>query len=90
MHRAEEAKESDIGTKAGLFKVEKLGDEYFSFVVDCEDPKACSIILRGASKDILNEVERNLVDAMGVARNVALEPKLLPGVSDGSVSVCGS
>jgi T-complex protein 1 subunit gamma len=28
---------------------------------------------------VLNEVERNLTDAIGVTRNVALEPKLLPG-----------
>mmetsp|Transcript_17794 Transcript_17794/g.24609 ORF Transcript_17794/g.24609 Transcript_17794/m.24609 type:complete len:559 (+) Transcript_17794:46-1722(+) len=79
VNRIEEAKESDIGTRAGLFKVEKLGDEYFSFVVDCKDPKACTVILRGASKDVLNEVERNLTDAMGVARNVVASPKLLPG-----------
>jgi hypothetical protein len=25
-----------------------------------QDPKACTILLRGASKDVLNEVERNL------------------------------
>lgn len=45
----------------------------------CEDPKACSIILRGASKDVLNEIERNLHDALGVARNVMVNPKLVPG-----------
>lgn len=32
------------------------GDEFFSFIVDCKAPKACSIVLRGASKDVLNEV----------------------------------
>lgn len=36
-------------------------------------------MLRGASKDVLNEVERNLADAMGVARNIVLEPRLVPG-----------
>lgn len=56
-----------------------MGDEYFCFVVECEDPKACTILLRGASKDVLNEVERNLQDAMQVTRNVLLEPKLVPG-----------
>jgi hypothetical protein len=56
VHRPEEAKEEDIGTGCGVFKVEKLGDEYFSFIVDCVEPKSCSIILRGASKDVLNEV----------------------------------
>lgn len=70
VHRCEEIKESDIGTGAGLFEVTKIGDEYFTSVVDCKDPKACTILLRGASKDILNEVERNLHDAMGVSRNV--------------------
>jgi T-complex protein 1 subunit gamma len=79
VHRVEELREEDIGTGAGLFKVEKLGEEYFTFFVDCEDPKACSIILRGASRDVLNEVERNLHDAMGVARNVVHDPRLLPG-----------
>ena len=79
VHRVEELKEEDIGTGAGLFKVEKLGEEYFSFFVDCKEPKACSIILRGASRDVLNEVERNLHDARGVARNVVHDPRLLPG-----------
>lgn len=79
VHRTEEIRESDIGTGAGLFEVVKVGDEYFTFIVDCKEPKACSIVLRGASKDILNEVERNLVDAMGVARNIWLDPRLVPG-----------
>jgi len=46
--------------------VEKLGDEYFSFLTECADPKACTILLRGGSKDVLNEIERNLSDAMQV------------------------
>ena len=52
---------------------------YFTFLVDCKDPKACTILLRGASKDILNEVERNLQDAMNVARNVMVDARLVPG-----------
>lgn len=52
---------------------------YFFFLEECADPKACTILLRGGSKDFLNEVERNLQDAMQVARNVVFEPKLLPG-----------
>ena len=47
--------------------------------VGLQDPKACSVVLRGASKDVLNEVERNLQDAMGVARNVVADPRLVPG-----------
>lgn len=60
VNRPEELQESDVGTGAGLFEVRKIGDEFFSFIVDCKDPKACTVLLRGASKDLLNEVERNL------------------------------
>jgi len=70
---------SDVGTHCGLFEISKIGDEYFTFLTKCKDPKACTILLRGPSKDILNEVERNLQDAMGVARNVMFHPKLCPG-----------
>ncbi|KAF2805373.1 t-complex protein-like protein 1 gamma subunit [Mytilinidion resinicola] len=70
---------ADIGTHCGLFEISKIGDEYFTFLTKCQDPKACTILLRGPSKDILNEVERNLQDAMGVARNVIWNPRLCPG-----------
>uniref|UniRef100_A0A182JW08 T-complex protein 1 subunit gamma n=1 Tax=Anopheles christyi TaxID=43041 RepID=A0A182JW08_9DIPT len=79
VNRTEELTEKDVGTGAGLFEIKKMGDEYFCFVTECEDPKACTILLRGASKDVLNETERNLQDALHVARNLMLDPKLLPG-----------
>ncbi len=56
-YRVEEIRDTDIGTRAGLFEVLKIGDEFYSFLVDCKDPKACTILLRGASKDVLNEVD---------------------------------
>merc|ERR1711935_1222826 len=79
VNRTDEIKEEDIGTGAGLFEVRKIGDEYFTFIEECKDPKACTILLRGASKDILNEVERNLQDALNVARNLHQDPALVPG-----------
>eukprot|EP00126_Sphaerothecum_destruens_P008252 Sdes_comp20147_c0_seq2m13265 len=79
VNRTDEIKESDIGTGCGLFEVRKFGDEYFTFLTACKNPKACTILLRGASKDVLNEIERNLQDAMNVARNVVVNPRLVPG-----------
>lgn len=52
---------------------------YFTFLDECTSPKACTILLRGPSKDILNEIDRNLADAMSVARNVVFNPILAPG-----------
>lgn len=36
-------------------------------------------MLRGASKDVLNEMERNLHDCLAVAKNLFVNPKLVPG-----------
>jgi len=79
VNRTDEISEEDIGTGCGLFEIRKIGDEYFTFMEECKDPKACTILLRGASKDILNEVERNLQDALNVARNLNQDPFLVPG-----------
>ena len=77
--RTDELCVSDVGTRCSLFEIKKLGDEYFSYFVNCDQPQACTIMLRGGSKDVLNEVERNLLDTLNVARNVHLHPKLVPG-----------
>ena len=37
------------------------------------------ILLRGPSKDIINEIDRNLAGAMFVARHVIFNPRLAPG-----------
>ena len=79
VNRVEELQESDVGTQCGLFEIEKIGDEYFTFLTHCQNPQACTILLRGPSKDLLNEIERNLQDAMYVARNVVFHPRLSPG-----------
>lgn len=79
VNRIEDLKESDVGINCGLFKVELIGDEYYTYLVKCKEPRSCSVLLRGASKDILNEIDRNLVDAMSVARNVMFEASLSPG-----------
>ncbi|KAI5179657.1 T-complex protein 1 subunit gamma [Nematocida sp. AWRm80] len=57
-----------LGT-AGLFECSRIGDEFYCQFLKCKAPKACTILLRGQSKDILNELERNIYDALYVTRN---------------------
>jgi len=78
-HRPEEIQDSDLGTECGLWEISKIGDDYFAYFVECKNPKACTILLRGGSKDVLNEMERNFHDAIGVARNLYKMPQIIPG-----------
>ncbi len=66
--RTDEIREEDIGTKCGLFEIVQIGDEPFAFFVDCEDPKSCSILLRGANK------VRRRARARAFARSQSLFP----------------
>ncbi|XP_016072354.1 PREDICTED: T-complex protein 1 subunit gamma-like [Miniopterus natalensis] len=75
----EELREGGVGIGAGLVEIKKIGDEYFTFITECKDPKACTILLLWASKEILSEVECNLQDAMQVCHNILLDPQLVPG-----------
>merc|ERR1711981_331703 len=45
--RTDEIEESDIGTGCGLFEMKKIGEEWWCYLQDCVDPKACTVMLRG-------------------------------------------
>jgi T-complex protein 1 subunit gamma len=46
----EDLQESDVGTGCAPFNIEKIGAENFSFLMERESPKACTILLRGPLK----------------------------------------
>ena len=82
-----DATEADLGKKCGLYECRKFGDEWWSFFDECEDPKACTMLLRGPTKDILLEMFRIMDDALKVAKNLIHEPALVPGGGASEVSV---
>ena len=68
----------DLG-RAGLVEERKVSDEKMTFVEDCENPKSVSIILRGGTEHVVDELRRAMEDALRVV-GVVLEDKLLvPG-----------
>jgi len=68
----------DLG-KAGLVEERKISDEKMTFVEECENPKSVSIILRGGTEHVVDELDRAMEDALRVV-GVAVEDKMLvPG-----------
>jgi len=61
----------DIG-HAGNIEELKIGDDKMTFVTDCTNPKAVSILIRGTTEHVVDELERGLHDALSVVK-VALE-----------------
>ena len=73
-----EMSKDDLG-KAGLVEERKVSDEKMTFVEECDNPKSVSIILRGGTEHVVDELDRAMEDALRVV-GVAVEDKMLvPG-----------
>ncbi|MEM4248097.1 MAG: thermosome subunit beta [Candidatus Nanoarchaeia archaeon] len=60
----DDLKPTDLGF-AGLVEERKIHKENFTFIEQCKNPKAVSIILRGGTEHVVAEVERAMTDAIG-------------------------
>ena len=70
-----EISKDDLG-KAGLVEERKVSDEKMTFIEQCTNPKSVSIILRGGTEHVVDELDRAMEDALRVV-GVAVEDKLL-------------
>jgi thermosome len=71
-------KPEDLGY-AELVEERKIGNDKMVFIEGCKNPKAVTILVRGASDMVLDEIERSLKDALNVLRNVMKSPYITPG-----------
>ena len=54
----------DLG-KAGIVEEVKVGDEQMTYVKDCKNPKSVTILIRGGTEHVVDEVKRAMEDAIG-------------------------
>ncbi|KAI4291444.1 T-complex protein 1 subunit gamma [Pancytospora philotis] len=86
MNRLEDIEERHLG-EAGLFEYIKINKENYCKFSRCRNPRAVSVVLRGPSKDLLTELERNFMDAVKIAKNVLVNPALVPGGGSSEMSM---
>ncbi|MGZ7049329.1 MAG: thermosome subunit alpha [Methanobacterium sp.] len=74
----DDLKADDLG-EASLVYEKKIFDEVLTFVEDSKDPKAVSIILRGSTRHVAEEIERAVEDAIGVVAATVEDKKVVAG-----------
>ena len=77
---------SDLG-KAGIVEERKIGDDKMTFVTDAKNPKAVSILLRGTTEHVTDELERALHDALSVVKVGLEDGKMTPGGGAASIAI---
>ena len=66
---------SDLGY-AEIVELKKIEDEEMTFITGVKEPKTVSVLVRGGTNHVADEVERSLVDAWSVVK-VAIEDGMM-------------
>lgn len=68
----------DLG-QAGLVRENKVGDEPMIFVEKCKSPKAMTLLIRGGTEHVAEEIKRAVTDAVGDLAVSLKEGKVVAG-----------
>jgi archaeal chaperonin len=68
----------DVGT-AGLVEERKIGEDALTFVTGAKKARAVSILMRGGTEHVLDEIERSLDDALNVVAVAVEDGKFVYG-----------
>ena len=74
----EDLKPEDLGY-AGLVEEKKIAGEAMTFVRNCKNPKSVTILVRGGTEHVVDEVERAIQDAIGDLAAVLETKKIVAG-----------
>lgn len=74
----DELSKDDLGF-AGLVEEKKVGDEDMTYVRDCKNPKAVTILVRGGTEHVVDEIKRALDDAIGGVTSALVDGKVVAG-----------
>jgi len=68
----------DLGV-AGNVAEDKVSGDDMIFVKECKDPKAVTLLLRGSTSHVVDEIERAVEDAIGVVASTVEDGKVVIG-----------
>jgi thermosome len=84
-------KVSDLSKKdlglAKLVEEKKIGDDEMTFVTGCKNAKAVSILIRGGTEHVVDEVERSLHDAISVVSVSIEDGKMVTGGGSAAIEI---
>lgn len=76
--KIDELRKADLGTASEVYE-KKIGDDEMTFVTGCKNPKAVSVLLRGGTEHVVDELDRSFEDAVSVAAVAIEDGKMVTG-----------
>ena len=78
--------EGDLGISE-IVEERKVSNDRMTFVTGCKNPKAVSILIRGATEHVVDELERAFQDALGVTSTTVMEGKITAGGGSAAMEI---
>ena len=78
VNKISDLKLEDLGY-SGLVEERKVGEEEILYITECQNPKAVTILLKGGTEHVVDEVERAMVDALSSLIVTLEESKVVAG-----------
>ena len=69
---------SDLGS-AEIVQQKKVESDKWVFIEGCENPRSVTVLIRGGSQRVVDEVDRSLHDALMVVKDVVEKPSIVAG-----------
>ncbi|HIJ16212.1 MAG TPA: thermosome subunit [Thermoplasmata archaeon] len=76
--KLDDLRADDLGV-ANLVEEKKIADDRMTFVTGCKNPKAVSVLIRGGTEHVVDEIDRSLNDAISVVAVAFEDGKLVTG-----------
>ena len=84
--KLDDLRANDLGF-AALVEEKKIADDRMTFVTGCKNPKAVSILIRGGTEHVVDEIDRSLNDAISVVAVAIEDGKLVTGGGSSAMEV---
>lgn len=76
----------DLGA-AGVVEEVKVGDEEMTYVKECKNPKSVTILVRGGTEHVVDEVKRAMEDAIGDVAASLKDGKVVAGAGASEIEL---
>jgi thermosome len=82
----DEIKPEDLG-EAGKVEEKRIGEDKMVFITECKQAKAVSILVRGGTEHVVDEIERGLHDALSVIAVTLEDGKMITGGGSSAIEI---
>ncbi len=84
--KLDELSKGDLGSAKEVYE-KKIGDDKMTFITGCKNPKAVSILIRGGTEHVVDEVERSVIDANSVVAVAIEDGKMITGGGSSAMEI---